>query len=98
MGLDLHALADGRAARRHRAAGPLDLHQAHAAGPVGLETRVVAQRGDLDAGGARHLQDGLTRARLDLPPVDGESHRLRPGGLGGGGHQDLLTASKRHFS
>ncbi len=82
VGLDLHAFVDRGAACGHRPPGALYLHQAHAAGPVGLQTRVVAERGDVHAGGASHLQNGLAGTPgppglLETSPLDGQSHHLQ---------------------
>jgi hypothetical protein len=78
VSLHFHALAHLGATRGHGAARAFDLHQAHAAGSVGLHAGVMAERRDIDPFGPSHFQDGLPRLGLNLAPVEGQGDLFLP--------------------
>ena len=80
VGGDDHPLLDLRPAADRRVVAALDLDRADAAGAVGGELRLVAQRRDLDAQDAAGLEDRLAVLDLELPAVDGDAD------LPGAGH------------
>lgn len=81
LGEDLNAVGDRVVAGGHHAdpAAHVNLDRADAAHAVGLEQRVMAQRGNPDAGLLRHLQQ--RRAVLGFGPdaVDRDCHELHLG-------------------
>ena len=75
FGLDLHAVGHRKGAGRLQRALPGDLHQAHPAGADRCQGRVVAERGDVDAGGLGRPQDGPARPGGNLLSVDRDKYR-----------------------
>ncbi len=70
-GLDCHAVDEARGARRHRLRPPVDPHDAEAAGADGVESRVVARGGNVDAQSLQPAEDGLLAVDRVLGAVDG---------------------------
>ena len=58
-GVDCHAVDEGRRARRHRLRPPVDPDDAEAAGADGVEPRVVAHGGNVDADRPQRAENGL---------------------------------------
>jgi hypothetical protein len=71
-----HAGCDGGIAGARKAPHPLDLDDAKTARAGGGEEGVVAERGNVDAGGLGRLEHGLSRAGLNRPAVDDDIHCL----------------------
>jgi hypothetical protein len=82
LGFHLHALGRRGGARGGIAAHALDLDDAHAAGTVGVEVLVVADGGNMDAGGARGLENGLACLDLDRAAVNGQTDAAHAISLG----------------
>ena len=76
IGRDLHAVLAGPHARRGERGRP-HVDHAHPADAHRIETFVVAQHGDVDAGGLRGLPDRRTFRGSDLTSVDRERYRPR---------------------
>ena len=75
LGLDHHALGDGSGAGGLQLGHLLDADHAHAAGALQRKAGVVAEGGDLDAGGAAGFNEQRARGRGDLFAVDGQMLR-----------------------
>src|SRR5665811_1912320 len=79
VGLHDHAVAHLGGAGRHGPACPFDLDQAHAAGSVGLEPVVVAERRYIDPSRARNFQNRLAGSRRHFLAIHGQREGLLPG-------------------
>ncbi len=82
VGLDGHAVTDGRRARRDGSGPAVHLHDAEPTGPRGRQPWVGAQGGHLDAVGGRGIEDGRGRPvrHHDGPTVDGHAKQRSSSG------------------